>query len=231
VSSTGGVVIAAHELGLKAPRGWVYRDVDLSAKAGSLVLVQGCEGSGKTMLLLTLASRARYTEGSLLVGGVDAARRRHATRALVGLGEFPTVNDLDATLTVHQQVMAELALHGLPWRRADVRHVLSPLGHDIDPDLKVGDLSSPDRLLLGTALALVGEPPVIALDRADRDLAPDERHYVIERLRKLTDAGVCVIAGAVDPSLGCAADVTLALPSADAVSADVTYEGGTHALA
>lgn len=232
-TANDGAVIEARGLGLEANRGWIYKDVELAAQAGSLVVILGPEGSGKTTLLLTLASRVRPTAGSLRVGGLDALRRRHATRALVGLGEFPAVNDLDETLAVHQQVMAELALHGLPWRHADVQKVLAPLGHEIDPALKVADLTASDRLLLSAALGLVGRPPVLALDRLDRDLQPAERGYVLERLRALTAAGVCVLTGGVDPALRQAADVAVTLPQPGCLvaSAPIVNEGRINALA
>ena len=103
--------IAANGLGLATSRGWVYRDVDLIVPAGSLAVVTGPAGCGKTALLLTLAARMRPTAGALWVGDCDAVAHPQRARRLVGLGETAGVNELDQTLTVGDQVSGELALH------------------------------------------------------------------------------------------------------------------------
>ena len=69
----------------------------------------------------------RADQGTLVVAGLDAISHGRAARRLVGLGEFRGVNDLDETLSVSDQVMAELALHGRHWRGAHVERVLEPL--------------------------------------------------------------------------------------------------------
>ncbi len=228
--------IWAAGLGLRGPRGWVYKDVDIDIPAGSLALVLGPEGSGKTSLLLSMAGRMRPTGGTLHVGGIDATRRRSAARRLVGLGEFHQVNEMDDTLTVRDQVMAELALHGRRWRRAKVEPLLDPLGHELDPHQRISDLSAPDRLLFGVALALLTDPPIVAVDRVDADLDPHEQARVLEQLRRLTERGVTVLGGALDPALTSAADVVVTLAperAADApASLDVAVaEGSCDAVA
>ena len=107
-----GMTIRSRDLGLRTSAGWVYRGIDLDVPPGSLAVVTGPARSGKTALLLTLAAHMKAGEGDLSVAGLDARRRPGAVRRLTGLGEFRGVNALDETLTVADQVMAELALHG-----------------------------------------------------------------------------------------------------------------------
>jgi len=213
--------ISAHGLGLRTRAGWVYRDIDWDVPGGSLAVVTGPAGSGKTALLLTLAARMRSGQGSLTVAGLDAGRHAGAVRHRVGLGEFRGVNDLDETLSVGDQVMAELALHGRHWRGAHVGRVLEPMGLELDPHRKVRDLSAPDRLLLGAALGAISRPPVVIVDELDEDTTPDETQTVLEALRRLTSGGTTVVAGALDPALADSADARLAL---DADGAQVTPE-------
>ena len=203
--------IQASALGLRTRAGWVYRDIDLTAPAGSFVVVTGPAGSGKTALLLTLAGRMQAGEGRLTVGSVDAARHPGAVRRLTGLGEFRGVNDLDETLSVADQVMAELALHGRPWRGAHVGSVLQAVGLDLDPRRTVRDLGAAERTLLGAALGTIGAPPVLVMDELDEDATPDETARVAAALRLLAGAGTTVVAGALDPLLTAAADVSLTL--------------------
>ena len=208
---TTTAAIAARGLGLRTGAGWVYRGIDLEVPAGSLAVVTGPARSGKTALLLSIAARMKAGEGELAVAGVDARRHPSRVRRLTGLGEFRGVNDLDETLTVADQVMMELALHGRHWRGAHVDGVLEPLGLSLPHDVTVRSLGAADRLLLGAALGCVSRPPVLVLDELDEDTTPEETAAVLDALRALTAAGVTVLAGTLDPGLAPAADVALAL--------------------
>ncbi len=61
-------MIDAAGLGLRTRQGWVYRGVDLSLPAGSLAVIAGPAGSGRTMSPLTLAGRAKPSTDELRVG-------------------------------------------------------------------------------------------------------------------------------------------------------------------
>ena len=220
--------ISERGLGLRTRTGWVYRDIDWDVPGGSLAVVTGPAGSGKTALLLTLAARMKAGLGTLTVAGLDAGRHAGAVRHRVGLGEFRGVNDLDETLSVGDQVMAELALHGRRWRGAHAGRVLEPMGLELDQRRRVRDLSAPDRLLLGVALGAISRPPIVIVDELDEDTTPDETHTVLEALQHLTSGGTTIIAGALDPALAAAADVSLAL-GADGVPG-IEEEVRTHAF-
>jgi ABC-type multidrug transport system ATPase subunit len=205
--------IAARGLDLRTRTGWVYRGVDLEVPEGGLGLVTGPARSGKTALLLSVAARMKAGEGDLFVAGLDARRHPARIRRLTGLGEFRGVNDLDETLTVADQVMLELALHGRSWRGAQVDQVLEPLGLELDHRTVVRALSAADRLLLGAALGMITRPPILVLDELDEDTTPEETAVVLDALRALTATGVTVLAGTLDPGLAPVSDVALALPA------------------
>jgi len=222
VDDTTGAIIA-RGLGLRTSSGWVYRAIDWDVPGGSLAIVTGPAGSGKTALLLTLAARMQAGHGTLTVSGLDATLHAGAVRRKVGLAEFRGVNDLDETLGVRDQVMAELALHGKPWRGAHAGRVLEPLGLELDPHRKVRDLNAPDRLLLGVALGTISRPPILVVDELDEDTTPYETVLVLDALQQVTAVGTTVIAGALDPALATAADVSLALDT-DGVRIDSEEE-------
>lgn len=214
---TASPIIEARGLSLATSTGRVYSNVDLSVPAGALAIVVGPARSGKTALLLTLAGRMVPSSGELRVAGVEG-RRRAAVRRLVGLGEFRSVNDLDESLTVTDQVRAELALHGRHWRGVRADSVLGTLCRGLDPHTLVSKLGAADRLLLGAALGMVGDPPVLVLDELDGETTPKERLIVLEALRCLTTAGTTVVAGALDPALAREADVALYLDTSGRAS-------------
>lgn len=214
------MAVHARGLGLRTSAGWVYRDIDLDIPPAGLAVVTGPARSGKSALLLTLAARMKASEGTLVVAGLDARRRSGAVRRLTGLGEFRGVNDLDETLTVADQVMAELALHGRSWRAAHVDAVLEPLGLELEHHRVVRSLGAAERLLLGAALGLITRPPILVLDEIDEDTTPQETAAVLDAIRTLTAAGVTVIAGTLDPGLAPAADIALVLGANCAPDAD-----------
>lgn len=196
--------VSASQLGLRGSRGWVYRDVTFDAPPGAVVVVSGEAGSGRSSLLLTLAGRMRPTTGHARVGDLEIPARLHAAQRAVGLGVFAGLNDLDDTLTANDLIREQLALRG------HLRHyfhggekvigVLDSVGLEVTPRTYVRDLSPRDRVLLGVALGLVGEPEVIAVDDADAGMHLADQREVWVRLAALAATGITVLASCLDPA-------------------------------
>ncbi|MEU3842650.1 ATP-binding cassette domain-containing protein [Streptomyces sp. NPDC028635] len=225
-----GLAVAARGLGLKGPRGWAFRGVDIETEPGSLIAVTGPSGSGRTCLLLALTGRMRPTEGSVTVGGHRLPRQMAALRRVAALAHVPGVTDLDPALTVgeHLRERALLqrrfgdGLRSLLRPRAEraatasrrVEEALTSAGLDLDalpkgPRTAVRDLERLEALRLSIALALIGRPGLLGVDDADLKLADAERAEMWALLRSLTEAGITVAAvcseapdGAVTVSTG-----------------------------
>ncbi|MFF2653347.1 ATP-binding cassette domain-containing protein [Streptomyces sp. NPDC058045] len=204
-----------HGFGLKGPRGWVFREVEFRAPGGSLVAVVGPSGSGRTCLLLALTGRMRASEGWAEVGGVRLPGRSAAARRFCGLAQVPGVSDLDPSLTVAEHLRERALLQRRfggsvrallrppSERRSDARRrvdaALEAAG--LDPEglpkglrTPVRDLERLEALRLSVALALIGEPRLLAVDDADLKLGPAERAQLWALLRSLTDSGITVLA-------------------------------------
>jgi ABC-2 type transport system ATP-binding protein len=196
-------------LALQTRRGTVYENVTLSVPAGSLAMLVGPTGSGKTALLLTLAGRMKPSGGRMRSFGVDALRNAGAVRKRTALGLVAGVNDLSDTLSVRDHVRETLVLSGQATTPARVAATLRPVGLATNVSTKAGDLTAIERELLGVAMALVWHPKVLVVDDADHDLTPDEQVRLMGVLRSVAESGVTVIAACVDPRLAASADVTL----------------------
>ncbi|WP_335931663.1 ATP-binding cassette domain-containing protein [Streptomyces sp. PTD5-9] len=215
MDSPHGAAVAAEGFGLKGPRGWVFRGVDIDAGPGSLVAVEGPSGSGRTCLLLALTGRMRPTEGCAEVGGLRLPRKMAAVRRLSALGQVAGVNELDPAFTVaeHLRERALLqhrfdgALRALLRPRADrvaaargrIDAALEAAGLDLDALPKgertsVRDLERLEALRLSIALALIGRPRLLAVDDTDLKLSDAERERAWELLRSIADAGTTVLA-------------------------------------
>nr|WP_202529826.1 ATP-binding cassette domain-containing protein [Streptomyces sp. SID8358] len=199
---------------MKGPRGWVFQGVDLTAPPGSLVAVEGPSGSGRTCLLLALTGRMRPSRGHAEVGGLRLPGRAGAVRAISGLGPVPGVNELDPAFTVaeHLRERALLrrrfdgSLHALlhpraarAAARAAVDAALDAAGLDLATLPKaertsVRDLERLEVLRLSIALALMGDPRLLAVDDADLKLSDRERAEAWRLLRGIADGGTTVLA-------------------------------------
>ena len=203
--------VEAAGLTLRTRRGTVYDDATFSVPAGSLAMLVGPTGSGKTALLLTLAGRMKPTDGRMRSFGEDALRNAGAVRSRTALGLVAGVNDLSDTLSVRDHVREALVLGGQAATPARIASALQPVGLETDLSAQAGSLTAIEKELLGVALALTSHPRVLIVDDADHDLTPDEQVRLMDVLRFIAESGVTVIAACVDPRLAANADVILAL--------------------
>ncbi|WP_338695689.1 ATP-binding cassette domain-containing protein [Streptomyces sp. Q6] len=215
VGREGGAAVTAEGFGLKGPRGWAFRGVEVDAAPGSLIAIEGPSGSGRTCLLLALTGRMRASEGTAAVGGFRLPKQLGAVRRVSALAHVPGVTDLDPALTVAEHLRERALLQ----RRFDgsLRSLLRPRGERvteaklrIDTALKaagldrealpkggrtsVRDLERAEALRLSLALALIGRPLLLGVDDTDLKLADAERAAVWDQLRAIADAGTTVLA-------------------------------------
>ncbi|MEV4185422.1 ATP-binding cassette domain-containing protein [Streptosporangium canum] len=193
-----GVAVHAVGLSLEGEHGWVYRDVGVTAEPGSLTVVTGQAGSGRTSLLLTLAGRMRPSEGTLTVGRYGRPR---AIRRVAALGLVDGVNDLEKALTVREHLHERSP--GMFWgRRQESRAgtALTLAGLELSPGDRtlIRDLSREERVRLGIALALLDAPGLLVLDNVDTGLAQDRQEALWATLGELGERGLTVFAACTE---------------------------------
>ena len=187
-------MIEAQGLGLRTRRGWVYRDVDLEVPAGSVAAIAGPAGSGRTMLLLTLAGRAKPSVGELRVG--DATSRGDLRRA-VSVARATGAVELDPDLTVGDSRREA----GLLFYGADLDWAERLVGLNLDGTTVVGDLAPDEAALLAVALAASARPAAIVLDDVDVHATPDQQRRVWAALAGVAEAGITAVASTIDAGL------------------------------
>ncbi|MFD6288696.1 ATP-binding cassette domain-containing protein [Streptomyces sp. NPDC060205] len=210
-----GLGVTAEDFGLRGPRGWAFRGVDVDAEPGSLIAVEGPSGSGRTCLLLALTGRMKPTEGHARVGHFELPKQLAAVRGVSALAHVPGVTDLEPALSVAEHLRERALLQrrfGGPVRgllrprrerlaqaRLRVDSALAAAG--LDPEAlpkgsrtAVRDLERVEALRLSVALALIGRPRLLGIDDTDLKLSDAERTEVWALLRSLTEAGTTVVA-------------------------------------
>src|SRR5699024_4661962 len=191
-------------LGLRGSRGWAFRDVDLVAQPGDLVVITGASGTGRSTLLLAIAGRLQPTAGSLEVAGCTVAADRRNHRALKRVRERVAVARLadhiclDGNLSV--QTNARDAADWVRQRPADVQDRLEDWrarsGLVLEPHTSVSELPALEATALHLLLAAVVGPEVIVLDDADAGLVPAERDQLWQLAAEVAATGTTVIATA-----------------------------------
>lgn len=184
-------MIEATGLGLHTRHGWVYRDVGLSLATGELAAVVGPAGSGRTMLLLTLAGRAKPSAGELRVG---VATSRPDIRGLVNVARATGAVELDPDLTVGDSRREA----GLLFYGDDLGAAEELVGLDVDSATVIGDLAADDAALFSLALAASGRPAALVLDDVDLNTTPAQQTRIWTALRAVADSGIAVVASALD---------------------------------
>ncbi|MEU0271391.1 ATP-binding cassette domain-containing protein [Streptomyces sp. NPDC006307] len=200
---------------MKGPRGWVFRGVSVKAEPGALVTIEGPSGSGRTCLLLALTGRMRPTEGHAEVGGLPLPRKMAAVRRVSALGHVPGVSDLDPAFTVAEHLRERALLQrrfdasprALLRRpaeraaasRARIEAALKAAGLDTAALPKgertsIRDLERLEALRLSVALALIGEPRLLAVDDTDLKLSDADRAEAWSMLRSIAAGGTTVLA-------------------------------------
>ncbi len=188
-------MIEASGLGLRTRRGWVYRDVDLTVAPGEVAAVTGPSGSGRTMLLLTLAGRTKPSTGELRVGG---ATSRPDLRRQVTVARATGAVELDPDLTVGDSRREA----GLLFYGADLSRFEELTGLDVDSATAVGDLSADDAALFALALAAASRPAALVLDDVDLRATPAQQHRIWAGLHAVAETGIAVVASAIDVRQG-----------------------------
>ncbi|NML49605.1 ATP-binding cassette domain-containing protein [Streptomyces sp. R302] len=247
--SPEGAELVVEGLGLKGPRGWVFRDVSFRAGAGSLVALEGPSGTGRTCLLLALAGRMKTQEGTAEVGGLPLPRRMAAVRRIAALGQVPGVSELDPSLTVAEHLRERALLQhrfdgsvrALLRRpgtraaeaRARIDEALAAAGLDLAALPKgdrtsVRDLERLEALRLSIALALIGRPRLLGVDDTDLKLSDADRAEAWALLRTVADAGTTVLAVCSEAPAGALRITTVAAPAAADPDAKSTAEDGAE---
>ncbi|MCR6690351.1 ATP-binding cassette domain-containing protein [Cellulomonas sp.] len=196
--------VSARGLALHGARGLVYGPVDLALPAGTLTVIQGPQGAGRSSLLLTLAGRMVPDAASeLRVLGHRLPAERRAVQRAAAIAGFAGIDDLDDGVTVGDTVRERLSWLA-PWYRrvprVDQRTfrdlALPVFGERPLPRVEsvVWDLDEVDAMLLRLTLALAQRPRLLVVDDVDQVRDTVRRSTVWSRLEAVAATGTTVAA-------------------------------------
>jgi ABC-2 type transport system ATP-binding protein len=160
------------------------RDVSFEVGAGELVAVVGPNGAGKTTLLSIVVGIQAPSAGSVSRGGEDAGSP---------VGWAPQAPALYSKLSVAENLQLFARLEGVADPRAAVERMLEQTGLRERAGELVGRLSGGNRQRVNVAIALIADPPVLALDEPSASRDPGQRERLWEFLAARVAAGTTVV--------------------------------------
>lgn len=182
-----GSVLRAQRLAASSVYGPIFGPLDLSLTPGTLCIVHGTAGSGRSALLLALSGRLRRVSGSLSVAGRDTASDPFGVIEATGVGRIGQFAAPDDRLTVGE-LIAERAFHdeiSMPTAVARAEKIEDWLGYQIDRGAQYQELPGAEKAMVCAALAMLRPAAVVVVDGVDFDVPSHQMVGLFERLQHL----------------------------------------------
>ncbi len=167
--------------------------IDFDVFAGEAFGFLGPNGAGKTSTMRMIGCASPITDGELCVLGMNP--RTHASRIKARLGVVPQLDNLDAEITVRENLLMYARYFDIAGDTAKRKaaELLEFVELAERGDALVESLSGGMKRRLTIARALVNDPEVILLDEPTSGLDPQARHVVWERLYQLKRRGATLL--------------------------------------
>ncbi|HEU5127300.1 MAG TPA: ATP-binding cassette domain-containing protein [Glycomyces sp.] len=193
---TGPVLLEAGGVTVDHPGVRAVDGVDVTAARGERIALMGRNGSGKSSLLWALQGTGKRSGGSVAIGGADPAGLKPGRRrTLAGLVPAEPADLLYAETVAGE---CEGADRDGDAPAGTCAKILADLVDGLDGRAHPRDLSEGQRLALALAVTLTAAPPLLLLDEPTRGLDYPGKEALAVRLRKLAEAGHCVVVATHD---------------------------------
>jgi ABC-type Fe3+/spermidine/putrescine transport system ATPase subunit len=166
---------------------FALRDVNLEVPSGEYMVMVGPTGSGKTLLLETIAGLHRVRSGEIRLDGRDVTKEAPEERGIAMVYQdyalFPHLSVADNIafgLKRRRRVPAETL------RRVDEVAGMVGVGHLLRR--KPGRLSGGEKQRVALARALAVSPRLLLLDEPVSALDPETRETLLGELKRIHDA-------------------------------------------
>jgi phospholipid/cholesterol/gamma-HCH transport system ATP-binding protein len=156
---------------------WVFRDVELDVSPRESVVLIGPSGSGKSVLLKTIAGLLKPDAGSVKLGSTN-------------VGMLFQKNALFDSLTVEENLLFPLKerkqITGAPAKER-AAHFLKEVGLKGNENLYPDEISGGMQKRLGIARALIVEPEILLYDEPTAGLDPITSRTIADLIRLLRE--------------------------------------------
>ena len=152
-----------------------------------IVGLLGPNGAGKTTTINMVLGVLEPTSGSILIEGVDLARRR--SQALERTNFAAVYSPLPGNLTVQQNLHVFGLIYGVKGLSARIEELLVQFDLVRFRDTKCGVLSSGEQTRVALAKAMLNRPQLLLLDEPTASLDPATAQDIRARIREFATQG------------------------------------------
>ena len=167
--------------------------IEFDVHAGEAFGFLGPNGAGKTSTMRMIGCSSPVTGGELRVLGLSP--RTHASQIKARLGVVPQLDNLDAEITVRENLLMYARYFDIPGdvAKRKAAELLEFVELAERGNAQVESLSGGMKRRLTIARALVNDPDLILLDEPTTGLDPQARHVVWDRLNQLKRRGATLL--------------------------------------
>jgi iron complex transport system ATP-binding protein len=200
------VLLETAGLRISVPGRTLIEGLDCVIRAGEFVALLGGNGTGKSLLLRTLAGLRAPSAGRVLLAGADiqTLARRDVARQLGFLPQDPEAPPQGSVWeTALLGRFAHLGFWDSPDEGDDARvtSALAEVGLSALSGRELGSLSGGEQRRAAIARLRVQAPSIYLLDEPTNHLDPAQQISVLQGMRELTHAGAAVIVSLHEPNL------------------------------
>lgn len=172
--------------------------ISLSFELGKIHAIVGENGAGKSTLMKIVNGLYQPDSGSMQLRGEELWLHNPSDAARKGIGMVYQHFMLVPTLTVAENLILGNELHrygvlDMHSARQKVRDVSSVYGFDIDPDVKVSELSVGKQQRVEIMKVLFRQSTIIVFDEPSAVLTPSEVQELFVIMRKLQEKGTTIL--------------------------------------
>nr|CAD7439812.1 unnamed protein product [Timema bartmani] len=165
----------------------------LGVKRGECFGLLGLNGAGKTSTFKMLTGDTKVSSGNASIAGYSVCTEMDRVR--LHLGYCPQFDALDPLLTVREHLELYSRLRGVPGsqRHTVVDTGLKKLGLGHYEHALAGTLSGGNKRKLSTAIALIGDPPLVFMDEPTSGMDPKARRFLWSCISDVVASGRSVV--------------------------------------
>ena len=174
-------------------------DVNFAVRPGKVMCLAGENGCGKSTLVKIISGVFTRDSGEVWFQGKKISKITPAEATRLGiqviyqdLSIFPNLT-VRENLAINSEVTAKRRLVNRKRMDTTAKEALSKIGHDIDLDAKMGDLSVADKQLIAICRALLFNAKLIIMDEPTTALTKKEVDALFITVRKLHEKGIAIM--------------------------------------